>query len=151
MVMRFDPFQEFDRWAQQMSSGPRPRRMSVPLDAYRRGDRVVACFDMPGTDLNSIELSCESNVLSVSAERELEHQEGDQLFVHERPEGGYFRQIFVGEALDLDRVEASYDRGVLRITIPVAETAKPRRIQVKTTEQPTELPGLPELPELPAP
>lgn len=131
MIMRFDPFRELDR-PQSPVWGNVPRNFSwVPMDGYRRGDKVVAEFDMPGIDLNSIQLWVENNVLTVRAERPHGLQEGDEVFVDERPRGTYSRQVWLGEGLDSERVQASYDRGVLTVTFPVAEAAKSRKIEVR--------------------
>ena len=100
------------------------------MDAYRRGDRFVIEFDLPGVDPASIELTVEQNVLTVRAERRFEPREADEVIVAERPQGTYARQVFLGDALDSERVEANCRHGVLTLTIPVAETAKPRRVQI---------------------
>ena len=131
-VMRFDPFREFDRLAEQMlgagSRGGSPR--SFPMDAYRRGDKFFVHLDLPGVDPDSVELTSEQNVLTVRAERRWETQEGDELIVSERPQGVFSRQLFLSDALDVDAIDASYDQGVLTLEIPVAEQAKPRRIEI---------------------
>jgi HSP20 family protein len=130
MLLRFDPFREFDRLSEQFAStasrAPRP----FPMDAYRRGDRFIVEFDLPGVEPASIELTVEQNVLSVRAERRFEPQEGDELVVAERPQGIYARQVFLGDTLDAEHVQADCQLGVLTLTIPVAETAKPRQVPV---------------------
>ena len=88
-------------------------------------------FDLPGVDPGSIDVTVERNVLSVRAERRLPRQPGDEFVVAERPQGSFTRQLFLGETLDPDRLEAAYDQGVLTLTIPVAERAKPRRIEIR--------------------
>jgi HSP20 family protein len=143
MLMRFDPFRELDRLTEQLAStasrAPRP----FPMDAYRRGDRFIIEFDLPGVDPASVELTVEQNVLTVRAERRFEPREADEVLVAERPQGTYARQVFLGDALDSERVEANCRLGVLTLTIPVAEAAKPRRVAVggeqetQTIEQPT--------------
>ena len=135
-VLRFDPFQEFDRLTGQLlgGQGQRAGARSFPMDAYRRGDRFFVQLDLPGVDPDSIDLTTEQNVLTIRAERSLETEQGDELIVAERPQGTFSRQIFVSDALDLDRVEASYERGVLTLELPVAERAKPRRIHVSRSD-----------------
>jgi HSP20 family protein len=128
MLMRFDPFRELDRLAEQTWSGGRPPVM--PMDAYRRGDHFVVHFDLPGVDPSSIDLTVEKNVLTVSAERHWEPDEGSEVVVSERPQGRFSRQLFLGEGLDPDGIEANYDGGVLTVRVPVAEQAKPRKVQV---------------------
>jgi len=130
-VLRFEPSREFDRLAEQMlTAGLRGTPRSVPMDAYRRGDRFLIHLDLPGVDADAIELTVEQNVLTVRAERRFEPEEGDDPVVSERPQGTFTRQLLLGESLDTDRLEADYDQGVLTLRIPVAEQAKPRRVQV---------------------
>jgi HSP20 family protein len=132
MLMRFDPFREFDRLTDQAWSAVRSGVRSVPLDAYRHGDKFFIHLDLPGVDPDSIELTVEKNVLTIKAERSWTPAEGDEVLVSERPRGVFSRQLFLGETLDTDRIEAGYDHGVLTVTIPVAEQAKPRRVEVST-------------------
>lgn len=131
-VMRFDPFREFDRLAEQVlggsARGGSPR--GFPMDAYRRGDRFFVHLDLPGVEPDSIELTTEQNVLTVRAERRWDSQEGDELIVSERPQGVFSRQLFLSDALDADAIQANYDQGVLTLEIPVAEQAKPKRIEI---------------------
>jgi HSP20 family protein len=131
MLMRFDPFRELDRLAEQTWSGT--RQPAMPMDAYRQGDHFVVHFDLPGVDPSSIDLTVEKNVLSVSAERHWEPAEGNEVVVAERPQGRFTRQLFLGEGLDADGIEASYDGGVLTVHVPVAEQAKPRKVQVTSS------------------
>ncbi|GLP65517.1 hypothetical protein TUSST3_21370 [Streptomyces sp. TUS-ST3] len=129
MLMRTDPFREFDRLAQQvLGSGNRPAAMA--MDAYRSGDDFVVHFDLPGVDPETIDLDVERNVLNVRAERRVPAPEGAEMIVAERPTGSFTRQLFLGDTLDTERIDASYDAGVLTLRIPVAEQAKPRRIRI---------------------
>ncbi|MFR0352833.1 Hsp20/alpha crystallin family protein [Streptomyces sediminimaris] len=129
MLMRTDPFREFDRLAQQvLGSNVRPAAMA--MDAYRSGDDFIVHFDLPGIDPETIELDVERNVLNVRAERRNPAPEGAEMIVAERPTGSFTRQLFLGETLDTERIDAAYDAGVLTLRIPVAEQAKPRRIQI---------------------
>jgi HSP20 family protein len=128
-VLRFDPFQEFDRLSRQMlGSGRGPR--SMPMEAYRRGDQFFIHLDLPGIDPDDVQLTVEHNVVAVRAERRPLYREGDEVLVDETPQGSFGRQLFLGDNLDAGRLEASFDQGILTLTIPVAEQAKPRRIQV---------------------
>ncbi len=131
MLMRTDPFREFDRLTQQ-ALGTRYRPSAMPMDAYRQGDQFVVNFDLPGVDPASIDLTVEKNVLSVSAERRWEPAEDLQIVASERPQGTFNRQLFLGEGLDADQVQASYENGVLSVTIPVAEQAKPRKVEISS-------------------
>src|SRR5437660_4347206 len=133
MVMRFDPFRELDRLTQDAWGGQARRSTStaMPIDAYRQGDRFLVHFDLPGVDPSTVELTVEKNVLTVRAERSAHWGPEAELVVAERPQGTFTRQLFLGETLDTDRVEASSDAAVLTVTIPVAQAAKPRRAQIR--------------------
>ncbi|HVE94540.1 MAG TPA: Hsp20/alpha crystallin family protein [Acidimicrobiales bacterium] len=138
--MRTDPFRDLDRLAEQLA-GTRTRPAAMPLDAYRDGERFVVHFDLPGVSADSIELTVERNVLSVHATRARAQSEHVDLLMNERPHGTFTRQLFLGESLDTDAIEASYEDGVLTLQIPVAERAKPRRVQINTAgaASPTEI------------
>lgn len=128
MLMRTDPFRELDRITQQMF-GTAARPAAMPLDAWREGHTFVAEFDLPGVAPESIDLDVEQNVLTVHAKRP--ELDGDREMVSaERPRGLFTRQLFLGESLDTENIEANYDNGVLRLVIPVAEKAKPRKIAI---------------------
>ncbi len=127
MLMRFDPFRQFDRLTSELWN---TSRSVMPMDAYRDGDSFVVHFDLPGVDPDSIDLTVERNVLTVRAERRWAPGEGQEVVTSERPQGSFSRQLFLGENLDVERIEASYDNGVLTITLPVAEQAKPRKVEI---------------------
>lgn len=130
MLMRTDPFRDLDRLAQEVFGTP-ARPAAMPIDAYREGDEFVVHFDLPGIDADTIELTVERNVLTVHASRPRSGDtEGRELVVAERPHGTFSRQLFLGDTLNSDRLEARYDAGVLTVRIPVAEKAKPRRVAV---------------------
>jgi HSP20 family protein len=138
MLMRTDPFRELDRLTQQVFGnvpGTWSRPTAMPMDAYRVGDEFVVAFDLPGVSPDAIELDVERNVLTVKAERR-PTVAGDnvELEVAERPFGVFSRQLFLGEALDVEHVSASYEAGVLRLRIPVAEQAKSRKIEISAAE-----------------
>jgi HSP20 family protein len=128
VLMRFDPFREFDRVLEQTWGNA--HQASMPMDAYRRGDDFMIHIDLPGVDPASIDLTIEQNVLTVGAERRWQPVEGDEVIANERRQGRFTRQLFLGNTLDADRIHASYEGGVLTLTIPVSERAKPRRIEV---------------------
>jgi HSP20 family protein len=128
-IMRFDPFRDLDRFTLELLGASRALR-AIPMEAYRRGDSFYVHFDLPGVNPSEVEVTAERNVVSVRASRESPRQEGDELVIDERPHGSFSRQIILGESLDAGRMQASYDQGVLTLTIPVAEQAKPRRVEV---------------------
>ncbi|MGI5426127.1 Hsp20/alpha crystallin family protein [Streptomyces sp. CA-179760] len=140
MLMRTDPFRDLDRLTQQvLGSAARPSAMAI--DAYRSGDDFLVHFDLPGIDPETIELDIERNVLSVRAERRSPAPEGAELLVAERPTGVFTRRLFLGDTLDTERIDASYEAGVLTLRIPVAEQAKPRRIQIAGGDSRKQLSG----------
>ena len=131
-LVRSDPFRELDRLAQQvwgLSNGS--RSLAMPMDAYRKGDSFLIQFDLPGIEAESSDLTVEDNVLTVKAERpSAPMTEGVERLVAERLNGTFSRQVFLGDNLDTQQIEANYERGVLTLSIPVAAHAKPRRIPV---------------------
>ena len=129
MLMRFDPFRDFDRLFEAAgAAGGSPR--TVPMNAVRRGDRLVVSFDLPGVRPEDIDLTVERNQLTVTAERAVDRQEGEEWLVAERPTGRFTRQLLLGDNLDTDNIQADVHHGVLEITIPVAEQAKPRKVTI---------------------
>lgn len=130
MLMRTDPFRELDRLSQQVF-GTTARPAAMPMDAWRDKDEFVVEFDLPGVDPNSVELDVERNVLTVKAERPPRWSESEMVAA-ERPRGIFSRQLILGDNLDTERVDASYDAGVLTLRIPVAERAKPRKIAISS-------------------
>ena len=127
-----DPFREFDRLTQQLA-GTTNRPAVMPMDAWRQGDDFVLEFDLPGIATESIDLDVERNVLTVRAERLGRNGDWETLTT-ERPRGLFSRQLVLGDNLDLEHIDAAYSDGVLRLTIPVAEKAKPRKIQVRSAD-----------------
>jgi len=132
-LVRSDPFRDVDRLFQQLwqsqQSGPRP--MAMPMDAYRKEDSFLLQLDLPGVAPDSIELTVEENVLTISAERPAPPTgEGVESVIAERTFGTFSRQVVLGKTLDSESIEANYEGGVLTVAIPVAEKAKPRRIEV---------------------
>lgn len=132
MLMRTDPFRELDRLTQALGTVSRPAAM--PIDAYRLGDEFIVEFDLPGVAPDSIDLTVEKNVLTVHAERRRSLHDGVEMLLGERPHGRFSRQLFLGETLDTDHIDARYTDGVLTLKVPVAERAKPRRVTVRAGE-----------------
>lgn len=133
MLMRTDPFRDLDRWTQQVL-GTAARPAVMPMDAWREGDTFIVEFDLPGVKADSVQLDVERNVLTVHAERPVLQQDKEMVSA-ERPRGVFSRQLFLGETLDTDKIQANYQDGVLRLTIPVAEKAKPRRITIANSKE----------------
>jgi HSP20 family protein len=133
MLMRTDPFRELDRLTQQVF-GTAARPAFMPMDAWREGDKFQIEFDLPGVQPDSIDLDVERNVLTVRAERPGRLENGAELIAAERPRGVFSRQLILGDNLDLENVSANYRDGVLTLTVPVAEKAKPRKIAVESAD-----------------
>ena len=119
----YDPFRELDRYQRAAATW-------MPMDAVRRGDAVDLHFDLPGVVPDTIDVDVERNVLTVKAERHWRPAEGDQILARERTQGAFTRQVLLGDALDADGLEATYEHGVLTVHVPVAEQAKPRKVQI---------------------
>jgi HSP20 family protein len=134
-LVRSDPFRDFDRFFQQAFAGSGERTWSMPLDAYRKDDMFLVQLDVPGISPESVELTVDNHVLTVKATRHAPTmQEGVQPVIAERPWGEFTRQILLGDNLDTNAIRAEYEAGVLTISLPVAEHAKPRRIDVSVKD-----------------
>jgi HSP20 family protein len=131
VLMRTDPFRELDRLTQQVF-GTAARPAVMPMDAWRDSDTFRVEFDLPGVEPSSIDLDVERNVLTVRADRPMK-EGASELLAAERPRGVFTRQLILGDNLDLDNIAAIYRDGVLQLTIPVAERAKPRKISIDVT------------------
>ncbi len=131
MLMRTDPFRDLDRLTQQVF-GTATRPAFMPMDAWRSGDVFHIEFDLPGVSTDTIDLDVERNVLTVRAERGQPSNDDAEMIAAERPRGVFSRQMILGDNLNLDAVEATYNDGVLHLTVPVAEKAKPRKISIES-------------------
>lgn len=128
MLMRTDPFRDLDRLTRQLL-GTASQPAVMPMDAWQEGEQFVVEFDLPGMDPDSLDLDVDRNVVTVHAERPVRGGE-EEMIAAERPRGVFSRQLFLGENLDTENIDAGYDAGVLRLTIPLAERAKPRKIEI---------------------
>jgi HSP20 family protein len=137
VLMRSDPFRDLDRLTQQVF-GTAARPAVMPMDAWRDGEKFIVEFDLPGVQADSLDIDVERNVLTVRAERPGLDQSREMVSA-ERPRGVFSRQLFLGDNLDTDKIEANYHDGVLRLTIPVAERAKPRRIEISHNGERTQI------------
>lgn len=134
MLMLNDPFRQLDRLAQQVL-GTTAHPAAMPMDVWREGDEIVVALDLPGVEVDSVDVDVERNVLTVRAERKDPAGEGTDMVASERPRGVFSRQLVLGETLNTDHVHASYDAGVLKVRIPVLEEAKPRKIEIQSGGQ----------------
>ncbi|OKL53262.1 heat-shock protein Hsp20 [Bowdeniella nasicola] len=135
MATRYDPFREMERLL-NASVRQAPSSLAMPLDLYREGDAFIAQIDLPGVDPASIDIDVEDRTLTIRAERRSVSGEDLEWLTRERPTGTFARQIGLGLGVASDKIEATYADGVLTLTIPVAEEAKPRKIQVNHATAP---------------
>ncbi len=133
-LVRSDPFRDVDRLFQQLWAGQNgngSRSMAMPMDAFRKDDSFLIRLDLPGVSADAVDLTVEENVLTIKAERPVPPaSDGVEVVIAERPYGTFTRQVFLGTNLDTEHIRAEYEAGVLTLAIPVAEHAKPRRIEV---------------------
>lgn len=135
MANRFDPFRDMDRWFSETMRTP--AALAMPMDLYRSGETFVAKIDLPGVDPSTVDVDIEDRTLTIRAERRPDDLQDVQWLTHERPSGTFARQLTLGYGVALDRIKAVYADGVLSLTIPVAEEAKPRKISVSHGGGPT--------------
>ena len=138
MATNYDPFRELDRMASALMDNHGPRVM--PMDLFREGDHYVLNADMPGIDPGSVDIDVDGQLLTIRGERTMANHENVKWITRERMAGSFLRQLNLGQGIDVDNIRATYNNGVLSVTIPVTEEAKPRRIEVKTSsEQPLQV------------
>jgi HSP20 family protein len=134
-VLRFDPFgdpfRQMDRLTNQLLSGTRTP-MGMPMDVWQTEDGFHVCLDLPGVDPDSVDITTERNVLTITAERRAEYQQGQNVLIAERPQGSFTRQLQLGDTVDAENIQASYADGVLHLDLPMTQAAQPRKVQVKT-------------------
>jgi len=130
MAMSFDPFSDLDRIAQALAGaqGTAPRLM--PVDLFREKEQYVLSADLPGIDPGSIDIDVDGQLLTIRAQRTADSREGSKWLTHERPHGSYLRQFSLGEGVDVEKISAVYDNGVLNVIVPVSEKARPRKVAV---------------------
>ena len=131
MTMFFDPFRELDRVASSMLDQRQSPRL-MPMDLFRDGDHYVLTADLPGVDPGSVDVDVDVQLLTIRAERSARTEEGVQWLARERGTGSYLRQLTLGKDIDTENISAHYENGVLSVMIPVAEKAKPRKIEIAT-------------------
>jgi HSP20 family protein len=127
-LMRFDPFRDLDRLTEHLITGHPMRTM--PMEAFRRDDTFYVALDLPGVNPEDAQVTVEGNVVNIHAKRKAARKDTDEVIVDERPHGEFSRQLFLGDNLDSGKLTADFDRGVLPLTIPVAERSKPRHVQI---------------------
>ncbi|MCV7412890.1 heat-shock protein Hsp20 [Mycobacterium florentinum] len=132
-MLRFDPFSEFDALVRDVLAGPTGSGRSprfMPMDLCKIDDHYVLTADLPGVDPGSVDVSLESGTLTVSARRTARSEDSVQWLAAERFFGEYRRHVALGEGIDASAISATYENGVLTVTIPLAERARPRKIEI---------------------
>ncbi|MFP7760027.1 Hsp20/alpha crystallin family protein [Marisediminicola sp. LYQ85] len=142
MAMNFDPFRELDRVAGALFDTRQGPRL-MPIDLYRDGDHYVLAADLPGIDPGSVDIDVDGQLLTIRAERTLSNSRSVNWLSRERQAGSFLRQLNLGQGIDTEHIEASYDNGVLSVTIPVSERAKPRKIEVTNNTGASTAPSTP--------
>ena len=140
LLTSFDPFtQEFDRFARRVfgttNGGAVTRRSVIPMDSIRRKDEVELRFDLPGIDPESIEVTVDRGVLTVSASRAEEYAESERPYRRERVMGTFIRRVYLSDSLDSEKIDAAYTNGVLTVRLPLLEKAQPRKVEIHTDGQ----------------
>ena len=137
-VLRFDPFgdpfRQMDRLTNQLLSGTRTP-IGMAMDVWQAEDGFHVALDLPGVDPSTVDITTERHVLTIKAERKPEYGEGQSVLVAERPQGSFTRQLQLGENVDVEKVKASYDSGVLHLTVPLAQAAQPRKVEVQSSSR----------------
>lgn len=140
-MLRFDPFRDFDRMTEQLlgvQSGTARAPRFMPMDLYRSGDHYVLHADLPGVDPGSVDVNVENGTLTITAQRSERTEDGVQWISSERFTGTYMRQLSLGDAIDTERISATYANGVLTLSLPVADRAKPRKVAISVEDQPVQ-------------
>ena len=139
LLTSYDPFtQEFDRLARRVfgtTNGVVSRRFVMPMDVIRRKDEVELRFDLPGIDPESLEVTVDRGVLTVSAKRAEEYAEGENPYRRERVMGTFTRRVSLSDTIDAEKIDAGYTNGVLSVRLPLLEKAQPRKVEIHTDGQ----------------
>ncbi|MFR9752243.1 Hsp20/alpha crystallin family protein [Nocardia sp. 004] len=137
-MLRFDPFHDIDTVARQLlgeATGTARAPRFMPMDLFKAGDHYVLNADLPGVDPGSIDVSVDNGTLTLRAQRTVSSEEGVQWLASERFAGTFMRQLSLGDNVEADKISATYNNGVLSVTIPIEERAKPRRIEITGSSQ----------------
>src|ERR1022692_322551 len=131
MLTTFDAIAEFDRIAQRAFGPARTDRSAIRMDAIRRPEEIELRFDLPGIDTDSLDVTVDQGVLTVSAKRSEEYGEDEKLFIRQRVMGSFTQRVRLSDSVDAEKIDAAYESGVLAVRVPLQETAQPRKVEVK--------------------
>lgn len=134
LLTQNDPFRDLDLLFRRLGTRSAGNDNTMAMDAYRRGSDVWVHVDLPGVNADQVDINVERGVLTITAERSWPREDGDQLYLNERPTGAFRRQVHLGDSLDVDGIEADFADGVLTLRIPVSERAQPKRIEIKARQ-----------------
>jgi HSP20 family protein len=134
LLTSFDPFVEFDRLARHTFGGGywTAVRSAMPMDVIRGKDDVQLRFDLPGVDPESIDVSVDRGVLTVSAQRTEKTGDDEKLITRERVTGSFTRRLRLGDTVDFDKIEGAFADGVLTVRLPLLAAAQPRKVEIST-------------------
>lgn len=140
MLTTFDAIAEFDRIAQRAFGPARTDRSAIQMDAIRRPEEIELRFDLPGIDTDSLDVTVDQGVLTVSAKRSEEYGEDEKLFIRQRVMGSFTQRVRLSDSVDAEKIDAAYESGVLAVRVPLQEKAQPRKVEVKAAVK-AELPA----------
>jgi HSP20 family protein len=141
MLTSFDAIAEFDRIAQRSFGPARADRTAIRMDAIRRADEIELRLDLPGIDTDSLDVTVDRGVLTVSAQRSEEYGEDEKPFIRQRAMGSFTRSVRLSDSVDAEKIEAAYEAGVLTVRVPLQEKAQPRKVKVEVAAAKAELPA----------
>ena len=133
-LVRWDTFRDLMELRQRMTSGLEDAygTWAPPVDIFEQGDNLVIRAEVPGMEKDDVDISIENNTLVLRGERKREANfEGKDAYRLERSFGVFTRSFALPKTVDSARITASYKNGVLELTLPKAEEAKQRRIEIR--------------------
>jgi HSP20 family protein len=140
MITRIDPFRELASFFQSFEPSGKEQLTAgnfvPPVDVYEDEQNLVLKLEVPGVDEGDINVSVENNTLTIQGERKFEKEEKEENFHRiERRYGSFLRTFKLPSTVDAEKVEASYEKGILKITLAKRAEAKPRQIKVGNGEK----------------
>jgi HSP20 family protein len=135
MLTTFDAIAESDRIAQRAFGPARADRGAIRMDAIRRPQGIELRFDLPGVDVDSVDVTVDRGLLTVSAKRSEEYGEDEKLFIRQRPMGSFSHRVRLSDTVDTEKIAADYEGGVLKVRVPLQERAQPRKVEVKAADK----------------
>src|SRR5215475_1862548 len=141
MITRIDPFRELASFFENFADGSGKDQLAAgsfvpPVDVYEDEHNLVLKLEVPGVNEEDLNVSVENNTLTIQGERKFEKEEKEENFHRiERRYGSFIRTFRLPNTVDSEKVEAGYDKGILKITLSKRAEAKPRQIKVANTDK----------------